>query len=219
MTTRRPVLRALRASRAYLETRVSTRPLGSIRFSSTGPATIADTGFWTSLIPKPFRKENRSKVKGKKSQEWNPATFFVIMFLLIGSMSIQMIALRNQSERYDRQATVRLDRLREALRKLQNGEEVDVDKLLGGVDEAQGDMDWEEKKDTRNRWTEERERRHGRRRKRSLFWKQQSHMERKTQKLARIWAQTLPQPHQDRQVSATSFDILYIVFHSTYSDM
>lgn len=66
------------------------------------------------------------------------------MFLFIGSMSIQMIALRNQSERYNRQSTVRIGQLRQALMKLQNGEEVDVDKLLGNVDEAQKEIDWEE---------------------------------------------------------------------------
>lgn len=59
-------------------------------------------------------------------------------------MSIQMIALRNQCERYNRQSTVRIGQLREALRKLQNGEEVDVDKLLGSADESQKDADWEE---------------------------------------------------------------------------
>lgn len=82
--------------------------------------------------------------KGNKSKEWNPATFFIIMFLFIGSMSIQMIALRNQSDRYNRQSTVRIGQLRQALMKLQNGEEVDVDKLLGNVDEAQKEIDWEE---------------------------------------------------------------------------
>lgn len=66
------------------------------------------------------------------------------MFLFIGSMSIQMIALRNQSERYNRQSTVRIGQLRQALMKLQNGEEVDVDKLLGNVDEGQKEIDWEE---------------------------------------------------------------------------
>lgn len=56
-----------------------------------------------------------------------------------------MIALRNQSERYTRQSTVRLGQLREALRKLEDGEEVDVDKLLGNhLDEFQKETDWEE---------------------------------------------------------------------------
>lgn len=147
MTTRRLALRALCAGRVCLITRVtreSIQPLGAIRFSSTGPATVADAAFWRSLIPKPLRKENRNKSKGGKSKEWNPATFFIIMFLVIGSMSIQMIALRHESERYNRQSTVRIGQLREALRKIQNGEEVDVDKLLRSVDQVQRDAAWEE---------------------------------------------------------------------------
>lgn len=55
-----------------------------------------------------------------------------------------MIALRNQSERYNRQSTVRISQLREAMRRLQNGEDVNVDKLLGNADESQKDVDWEE---------------------------------------------------------------------------
>ncbi|QPH12322.1 hypothetical protein C2857_004454 [Epichloe festucae Fl1] len=144
MTTARLALQAVCAGRVCLGARIPIQPLRAIRFSSSGPATIADAGFWTSLIPKPFRKENRKMNKGNKSKEWNPATFFIIMFLFIGSMSIQMIALRNQSDRYNRQSTVRIGQLRQALMKLQNGEEVDVDKLLGNVDEAQKEIDWEE---------------------------------------------------------------------------
>ncbi|KAG6005054.1 hypothetical protein E4U21_000510 [Claviceps maximensis] len=144
MTTRRFVLRAAYVSRVHVEARASINPVGGIRCSSSGPATITDAGFWRSLIPKPFRKENRQKFKDKNSKQWNPATFFIIMFLFIGSMSIQMIALRKQSERYHRQSTVRLAQLREALRKLKCGEEVDVEKLLGRADEVQKDADWEE---------------------------------------------------------------------------
>jgi hypothetical protein len=114
------------------------------RWSSTGPATVVDTGFWTSLIPKPLRRENRKGPKRKKSREWNPATFFIVMFLFVGSMSIQLIALRNQTERYNRQSTVRIEQLRAALKRLQNGEEVNVDKLLGDVDESPQEADWEE---------------------------------------------------------------------------
>jgi hypothetical protein len=66
------------------------------------------------------------------------------MFLFVGSMSIQLIALRNQTERYNRQSTVRIEQLRAALKRLQNGEEVNVDKLLGDVDESPQEADWEE---------------------------------------------------------------------------
>ena len=114
------------------------------RFSSTAPATVVDTGFWKSLVPKPLRKENRRNLKGK-SREWNPATYFIVMFLFIGSMSIQMIALRKQTDQYARQSAVRLGLLREVVERIQNGEEVDVEKVLGTGD-PQREADWDEGK-------------------------------------------------------------------------
>ncbi|KAG5933757.1 hypothetical protein E4U60_004279 [Claviceps pazoutovae] len=144
MKTHRLALPALSASRVCTGTRASTASLGGIRFSSTGPLSVADPAFWKSLIPKPFRKENRKHGKGKKSKEWNPATFFINMFILIGSMPIQMIALRKQSKEYDRQSSLKIARLHETLRRLRNGGEADGDEILGGADEAQKDLDWAE---------------------------------------------------------------------------
>ncbi|KAM0293536.1 hypothetical protein ACHAO9_002260 [Fusarium lateritium] len=112
-----------------------------IRYSSTGPATIVDRGFWQSLVPKPLRKENRQL--RKKSKEWNPATFFIAIFLLIGSMSIQMIAVRNSFDRFMRQSEARITSLREVVEKIQRGETVDVEKALGTGDPAK-ESDWEE---------------------------------------------------------------------------
>jgi hypothetical protein len=77
-------------------------------------------------------------------REWNPATFFIVIFLLIGSMSIQMIALRNSFDRYMRQSDVKIARLREVVQRIQNGEEnVDVEAMLGTGD-AKQEADWEE---------------------------------------------------------------------------
>jgi len=75
-------------------------------------------------------------------KEWNPATFFIIIFLLIGSMSINMIALKKGFETYSRQTDVRIGLLREVVEKLQRGEKVDVEKVLGtGVPEKEAE--WE----------------------------------------------------------------------------
>ncbi|ETR99198.1 hypothetical protein M419DRAFT_50564, partial [Trichoderma reesei RUT C-30] len=76
-------------------------------------------------------------------KDWNPATYFIVMFLFIGSMSIQMIALRNQTERYMRQSSLRLAQLREVVQRIQNGEDVDVEKALGTGD-PQKETEWEE---------------------------------------------------------------------------
>lgn len=125
--------------------RASYVPKFGLRYSSTAPATIADGQFWRSLIPKPLRKENRQL--RKKSKEWNPATFFIVIFLLIGSMSIQMIALRNSFDRYMRQSEARITSLREVVEKIQRGEPVDVEKALGTGDPGR-EADWEESKDS-----------------------------------------------------------------------
>jgi Family of unknown function (DUF5321) len=81
--------------------------------------------------------------KKAKSQEWNPATFFIIIFLLIGSMSIQMISLRLEFTAFSRRADAKIALLKEIIGRIQNGEEVDVEGLLGTGD-AQREKEWEE---------------------------------------------------------------------------
>lgn len=114
----------------------------TVRHFSDGPASIVDRGFWGSLVPKPLRKENRQSLKNY-GKRWNPATFFIVIFLLIGSMSIQMITLRNSFDRYMRTSQVRIGLLREVVERIQNGEKVDVEKLLG-TGEPEKEADWEE---------------------------------------------------------------------------
>lgn len=143
MSTSRILVRTARARPSLPAYRFVTSYSNTIRYSSTAPATVADVSFWKSLVPKPFRKENRKNSQNWLSKDWNPATFFIVMFLFVGSMSIQMIALRNQMDRYLRQSSLRLGQLREVVQRIQNGEDVDVDKLLGTGDE-QTETDWEE---------------------------------------------------------------------------
>jgi hypothetical protein len=82
-------------------------------------------------------------VKKPKSKGWNPATFYIVMFLLIGSMSIQMIALRNSFATFSRRADAKIDLLREIIERVQKGEEVDVEGLLGTGD-PEREKEWEE---------------------------------------------------------------------------
>ncbi|KAL2155912.1 hypothetical protein VTH82DRAFT_654 [Thermothelomyces myriococcoides] len=120
------------------------RPLPSLFASSTRTvASVADASFWKSLVPKPLRSPTGPKKKTKVQQGWNPATFFIIIFLLIGSMAIQMISLRRDFETFMRQSGVKIDRLREVVEKLQRGEEVDVEEALGTGD-AQKELEWEQ---------------------------------------------------------------------------
>ncbi|KAK6865551.1 hypothetical protein PG990_005001 [Apiospora arundinis] len=125
------------------------RPLHPQCVRNIGSApTIAQPSFWKSLVPKPFRRRKEPEVdwgvpKKPKSKEWNPATFFIIMFLFVGSMSIQMIALRRDFNTFTRRAETRIGVLREVIEKLQRGEEVDVEKALGTGD-AEREKEWEE---------------------------------------------------------------------------
>ncbi|KAL8414843.1 hypothetical protein RB594_005881 [Gaeumannomyces avenae] len=112
------------------------------RYASTAPS-IAQTSFWKSLIPKPLRRDGSPKTARPKSKDWNPATFYIVIFLLIGSMSIQMISLRKNFEMFMRQSEVRIGLLREVVDKLHKGEAVDVEATLGSGD-SESEEQWEQ---------------------------------------------------------------------------
>ncbi|KAF3770218.1 hypothetical protein M406DRAFT_245702 [Cryphonectria parasitica EP155] len=143
------------AIRQIVRPRGSLRPPSTTRFIlpnkrtlSTVPR-IAEVSFWKSLVPKPLRRENRhpsspnAPKKSWLSKEWNPATFFIVIFLLIGSMSIQMISLRKNFDAFVRRSDVRIGLLREVVERIQNGEDVDVEKILGTGD-PETEAAWEE---------------------------------------------------------------------------
>jgi hypothetical protein len=112
------------------------------RLSSSLPS-VVQISFWKSLIPKPLRSTSKKAEKPAKAKEWNPATFFIVIFLLIGSMSIQMIALRQDFATYMRRSDVRIGLLREVVEKIQKGEKVDVEQVLGTGD-GEKEKEWEE---------------------------------------------------------------------------
>jgi hypothetical protein len=58
-------------------------------------------------------------------------------------MSIQMISLRNEFTAFSRRADAKISLLKEIVERIQNGEEVDVEGLLGTGD-AQREKEWEE---------------------------------------------------------------------------
>ena len=122
---------------------------GTRRFASA--PSIVQSSFWRSLIPKPLRREKLPpdaaalRIKKPKSKEWNPATFFILIFLLIGSMSIQMIVLKKNLENFVRQSDTRIGLLREVLERIQKGEKVDVEQALG-TGNPEKELEWEDGK-------------------------------------------------------------------------
>ncbi|KAK3954131.1 hypothetical protein QBC32DRAFT_97007 [Pseudoneurospora amorphoporcata] len=121
----------------------------SIRTASGTPDVIvprvAKASFWKSLVPKFMRSGHDSihHTKMPKSNEWNPATFFIIIFLMIGSMAIQMISLKKDFAAFSRQTDVRINTLREVVERIQKGEDVDVEKVLGTGD-PEREAAWDE---------------------------------------------------------------------------
>lgn len=120
------------------------RQYGGVRRISYGPGpqTVFSADFWRNLIPKPLRSTKFRQTK-PKAKDWNPATFYIVIFLFIGSMSIQMIAMRRNFDNFIRHSDVRIGLLREVVEKLQKGENVDVERALGAGDQ-QKEQDWDE---------------------------------------------------------------------------
>jgi Family of unknown function (DUF5321) len=98
---------------------------------------------WTSLVPKAWRNRDKNAPKKPRSKEWNPATFYIVIFLLIGSNAINMIKLKNEFELFSRRADAKIGLLKEVIQRVQNGEDVDVEGLLGTGDKAK-EKEWEE---------------------------------------------------------------------------
>ena len=116
-------------------------------YSSTAEALprVAQPSLWYSVVPKFLRKSESSEVsvKRQKSKEWNPATFYIVIFLLIGSNAIQMIALRNDFTNFSRRADAKIGLLKEVIDRVQRGEDVDVEGLLGTGD-VEKEKEWED---------------------------------------------------------------------------
>ncbi|GAB7354361.1 hypothetical protein MBLNU459_g4868t1 [Dothideomycetes sp. NU459] len=111
---------------------------------------VAAPSLWQSIIPKAFRRPDdpvsvaeRQKAKANKSKDWNPATFFIVMSLLIGSNAIQKISLRNDRLAFTRRTDAKIALLRETIQRVKDGEDVDVEKILGTGD-PEKEKEWEE---------------------------------------------------------------------------
>lgn len=105
---------------------------------------IIRPSFWRSITPIALRKDARAaRREANKGKPRNPATYFILMFLLIGSFSIHFINLRHGYSTEGRRLDNRIANLQEVLRRVQAGEDVDVEKMLGTGDPL-AEQDWEE---------------------------------------------------------------------------
>ncbi|GLI79093.1 hypothetical protein PoHVEF18_007418 [Penicillium ochrochloron] len=93
------------------------------------------------MVPRFIR--TRKSRKAGESKEWNPATFYIVMFTLIGSQAIRLLTLKNGYAAYRRSADAKIELLKEVIERVQKGENVDVEKLLGTGDEGK-ELEWED---------------------------------------------------------------------------
>lgn len=99
-------------------------------------------------MPKSLRAETEAENQPpsnvqQKSKDWNPATFFIVIFMLIGSQAIQMISLQRSFDLFSNQTEAKLSTLREVVNRIRAGEEVDVEGMLGTGD-ATKEREWED---------------------------------------------------------------------------
>jgi hypothetical protein len=103
------------------------------------------------LIPKPLRSSpsttspatTPTPTSSKSSREWNPATPFVILGLLVGSQAIQILWLKQERAHSTRRVETKIGVLREVLERVQRGEDVDVEGVLGTGDVGR-EREWAE---------------------------------------------------------------------------
>lgn len=140
----RPSLRAFTQSSGFFPlTKLQyDGPLHQTRGAAYVP-TILQPSFWRSLVPKSLRRGQEEQGGVPRRKPWNPATFYIWMFLLIGSQSIQMLTMRGQFAKYTQETEEKLELLRGVIRKIKNGEDVDVQAVLG-TGNAQKEKEWEE---------------------------------------------------------------------------
>lgn len=115
---------------------------------------VASRTLWASLIPKPFRTpqdpvEAAERAKARAARKkmpgfWSsPYSIFVLLAILVGSNAIQIIGLRREMLNFSRKTEAKLELLREVVRKVRRGEEVDVRKALGTGD-SEAEAEWED---------------------------------------------------------------------------
>lgn len=105
---------------------------------------VVQPSVWHSIIPKFLRQRAPAGAPTTpKPKGWNPATPYIILGLLIGSQAIQMIALKNDIANFSRRADAKIGLLREVIERVQRGEEVDVERVLGTGDK-ESEREWED---------------------------------------------------------------------------
>ncbi|KAH9868229.1 hypothetical protein J1614_007301 [Plenodomus biglobosus] len=119
-----------------------TRPQTQTRHLSV--PTILRPSFWASMVPKPLKTHNTNNTPTPRpSRTWNPATPYIILSLLVGSQAIQVLWLKQERAQSRRKAEAKIGVLKEVIERVQSGESVDVEGVLG-VGDGENEKAWAE---------------------------------------------------------------------------
>jgi hypothetical protein len=83
--------------------------------------------------------------------EWNPMTPYIVLGLLVGSQAIQVMWLKQDRAHSMRKAEAKIGMLHEVIGRVQRGEDVDVEGVLGTGDEV-SEGEWKEGMFLRRSW-------------------------------------------------------------------
>ena len=84
------------------------------------------------MIPRPLRPgETLPSTPDVPRREWNPATPYIVLALLVGSQAIQILWLKQERALATRRAEAKIALLREVVERVQRGEDVDIEGILG----------------------------------------------------------------------------------------
>jgi Family of unknown function (DUF5321) len=104
---------------------------------------IAQPSIWHSIVPRALRNKSKKPSELSSRKAPNSASYFIWIYLLIGSQAVRILQLQNDFNTFTRRADLKIEKLRKVVEALQRGEEVDVEKALGTGNEVQ-EREWEE---------------------------------------------------------------------------
>ncbi|CAK4030607.1 unnamed protein product [Lecanosticta acicola] len=111
---------------------------------------VANPSFWSSLIPRVLRRPTdageaaqRAKKRAAGAEERRIGITFLLLGILVGSNAINLISLRREMLNFTRLTDAKLATLREVVKRVKDGEDVDVKKALGTGDPQQ-EKEWEQ---------------------------------------------------------------------------
>lgn len=111
---------------------------------------VVNPSFWASMVPRFLRRPTeaeRAAELAKRTtagaEERRIGLTFLFLGILVGSNAINILSLRREMLNFSRLTEAKLEKLREVVQRLKNGENVDVRKELG-TGNREAEQEWEE---------------------------------------------------------------------------